>query len=139
MEEDDVWKEIVRRWYKKKEEHSNAIRKLAARKDDLKSCLKELQTKMSTSGYNIAITKPQHIPSKYQNTPLPATSTSTKAAASREKRFTASFKRILAYTIDQVEIFFRDDLKSDDVSLLLDRIDYLEMRLTHLLQAFQDD
>ena len=43
-----------------------------------------------------------------------------------------SFKKRLAYTIDQVETFFRDDLKSDDVLLLLDRIDYLEMQLTQL-------
>jgi len=139
--EGDVWKEIVRRWNKKKQEHSDAIRKLITRKDDLKSCLTELQTKMSTSAFTVF--SQQH---KYQNTQLnqilkedtaPATST-TKESPLKEK-FTESFKKRLAYTIDQVETFFRDDLKSDDVLLMLDRIDYLEMQLTQLLQTFEDD
>jgi len=147
MEESDVWKEIVRRWNKKKQEHSDAIRKLASRKDDLKSCLKELQTKMSTSAFTIASVKQQqHISNKYQNTQLhqilkestePATR-ATKKSPSTEK-FTESFRKILAYTIDQVETFFRDDLKSDDVLLLLDRIDYLEMQLSQLIKVFEDD
>ena len=142
--EGDVWKEIVRRWNKKKQEHSDAIRKLITRKDDLKSCLTELQTKMSTSAFTTSLTKSQQ--HKYQNMQLdqilkediaPATST-TKKSPLKEK-FTESFKKRLAYTIDQVETFFRDDLKSDDVLLLLDRIDYLEMQLTQLLQVFEDD
>jgi len=141
MEEGDVWKEIVRRWNKKKQEHSDAIRKLITRKDDLKSCLTELQTKMSTSAFTTSLTKSQQ--HRYQQNQIlkediaPATST-TKESPLKEK-FTESFKKRLAYTIDQVETFFRDDLKSDDVLLLLDRIDYLEMQLTQLLQVFEDD
>jgi len=144
-EVNDVWKEIVRRWHKKKEEHTDSIRKLEARKEDLKYWFEELQKKMATSGFDSVPTRPQpDTTSEHQNTqqhqiPKENTTTGTaKQVAPTEKVFTNSFKRIVAYTIEQVEIFFKDDLKSDDVLLLLDRIDYLELRLTQLLQVFED-
>jgi len=98
---------------------------------------------MSTSAFTTSLTKPQH---KYQNTQLnqilkedTAPATSTTKESPLKGKFTESFKKRLTYTIDQVETFFRDDLKSDDVLLLLDRIDYLEIQLTQLLQTFEDD
>jgi len=149
-----VWDTVVRRWQEDKRAYADTVTELVLAQTRLNSSLSELQTKLSDirldSDHGIDVTDEQ--PRVYQTRlhqllyGVKQESEQDRKIAQREKllhrsRVTALKIRV-DYVIEQVEQFFRYELRSNEVFLLLGRAHCLELQLKimqHDIEQFDYD
>lgn len=156
MEEEGtaLWDIVVKRWKDSKQEYADAITKLMLAQTRLMKSLSQLRTRFcnmemdNTDGldnYRVGIShKESRVYPTRLHRLLYGDSIHQVSEEDREisrgeelkRRASRSALRIrMSYVIEQVEQFFKHELRSNEVFLLLDRAHCLELQIKLMLQS----
>ena len=156
MEEEDtvLWDIVMKRWKDSKQEYADAITKLMLAKTRLMNCLSQLQTRFSNMEMDNTDSLDNYwAVTSYKESPVYRTrlhqllygdnthqmsENDRKIAQAEELKHRASRLALrirMSYIIEQVEQFFKHELRSNEVFLLLDRAYCLELQIKLVLQS----
>jgi len=144
----DVWDTVVKRWKEAKQEYADAVTELVLAQTKLMEFSSELQTKFSDMQLD---SMDDHCSAKQQkiyqtrlhhwlygdSTQLMSEKEIVQREELKHRGNISALKIRVHYTLQQVEQFFRHDLRSNEVFLLLDRAYYLELQMTIILQDME--
>ena len=157
MEEGDtvLWDIVVKRWKESKQEYADAITNLMLTQTRLADSLSQLRTKFSdmamdkTDSMDNNWSGTSQRESKVYHTRLHQLLYGDSNQISKTKRETArkeelkhrgsilALKIRISYIIEQVELFFKQELRSNEVFLLLDRANCLELQIKVMIESIE--
>ena len=158
MEEErtEIWEIVVMRWKETKQEYADTVTELVLTQKRLTDSLSELKTNFSdmqlddTGDHNLDIAREQpRIHQTRLHRLLYGDSIQQKLEREREivaqrkelqqhrGRRISALKIRIGYVIEQVEQYFKYELRSNEVFVLLDRAHWLELQMKIMLEAIK--
>ena len=147
-----LWDIVVKRWKESKQEYADAITNLMLTQTRLADSLSQLRTKFS----NMTMDKTDSMDNNWSGTSqresrvhhtrlhrlLYGDSHQIKRETAQKEELkhrgsVSALKIRIIYIIEQVELFFTNELRSNEVFLLLDRANCLELQIKVMLESME--